>query len=387
MLRVLSKPLQVLLALMVCVLVAAVCFQPTVGAFKLGEYAKTVKPGLSKRLASEFTAKKKLLKRELSEEDGDDEYEGEQMSAEAGNSMEGTESQEDDDGFVFRKVSKPTHVIKKRDRSGSNEASEEQDAVKPKSGFFDALKFWKSAESEEEIATAEEEASCTDKPAEQQGYPLFQWLKDYIKRKKSDSGEDDTSAEQPQEPATSSEDKSSFLSSVMDTVNVFKSTVSKAASVVSETASENLKFSLFDEDHEPPPPKPIISYEQFQKLLLQLPSFVPNYTNIFNIDCKRQGQIFERQLRAHKTWTLQLMDANAKLPSGILRGNINQLGDYDQCLGIATKIKVTEDQSIRFRGKYCLAHIELQHKDEDLRAPVSALHGKGALRSNFKDVR
>lgn len=46
------------------------------------------------------------------------------------------------------------------------------------------------------------------------------------------------------------------------------------------------------------------------------------------------------------------MDANAKLPSGILNGNLNQLGDYDQCLSV--------DASKRdLKGKYCLASVQL----------------------------
>jgi hypothetical protein len=334
------------------------------------------------------------LKRELFD-DEETEYEGEQVSEEDVVSVEvgGNESLEEDEeeSFIFKKVRKEHHVIHKREPTPSaetesveqEEEEEEEDEEidssesKKKTSFFDALKFWKTESSEEQEQIAdEEEASCSEKF--EKGFPLFQWLKDYIKGQKSEEAPAPVS-----EPVTTS--PPSFLSTVMDTVKVFQSTVSKAATVMSETATENLKFSLFDENYEPTP-KSVITYEEFQKLLLQLPSFVPNYTNIFNIDCKRQGQIFERQLRAHKTWTLQLMDANAKLPSGILRGNINQLGDYDQCLDIATKIKVTEDQSIRFRGKYCLAHIEIQAKDEVLRGPVHLMHGKGSLRSNFRDV-
>jgi hypothetical protein len=400
MLRTLSNPIRVLILIGTCVLIASIALQTPVDAFKLGEYAKSVKKSdattqqtfAKKTTFNDFSSKKKVLKRELFD-DEETEYEGEQVSEEDVVSVEvgGNESLEEDEeeSFIFKKVRKEHHVIHKREPTPSAEAEsveqeeeeeeEENDSSenKKKTSFFDSLKFWKteSSEEQEEIAD-EEEASCSEKF--EKGFPLFQWLKDYIKGQKSEETPAPVS-----EPVTTS--TPSFLSTVMDTVKVFQSTVSKAATVMSETATENLKFSLFDENYEPTP-KSVITYEEFQKLLLQLPSFVPNYTNIFNIDCKRQGQIFERQLRAHKTWTLQLMDANAKLPSGILRGNINQLGDYDQCLDIATKIKVTEDQSIRFRGKYCLAHIEIQAKDEVLRGPVHLMHGKGSLRSNFRDV-
>lgn len=42
------------------------------------------------------------------------------------------------------------------------------------------------------------------------------------------------------------------------------------------------------------------------------------------------------------------MDASAKLPSGILGGNFNDLGDYFQCLGINEVIN-----NMEIEGKYC----------------------------------
>lgn len=44
-------------------------------------------------------------------------------------------------------------------------------------------------------------------------------------------------------------------------------------------------------------------------------------------------------------------DATAKLSSGLLNGNVNNYGDFDQCLD-------TIANSDRFQGQYCLAHIE-----------------------------
>lgn len=47
-----------------------------------------------------------------------------------------------------------------------------------------------------------------------------------------------------------------------------------------------------------------------------------------------------------------MYDASAKFPSGILNGNINQFGDFDQCLRAA-------DKNDMFRGQYCLTTIQL----------------------------
>lgn len=127
-------------------------------------------------------------------------------------------------------------------------------------------------------------------------------------------------------------------------------------------------------------------YEQFEKILLNVPSFVPNYTKIFNFECQMQGQIFERQLRGHKPWTHQMIDSTAKITTGLLRGNMNQLGDYDSCTGIATKVKVTNEESVKIRGKYCLAHIEITAFEEDLKKPLHLIQGKGLLKSSLDDV-
>jgi hypothetical protein len=50
-----------------------------------------------------------------------------------------------------------------------------------------------------------------------------------------------------------------------------------------------------------------------------------------------------------------VLDANAKLGSGILRGNIKSLGHYDECV---------ETEGPDFTGQYCLStlHIHSQHK-------------------------
>ena len=80
------------------------------------------------------------------------------------------------------------------------------------------------------------------------------------------------------------------------------------------------------------------------------------------------------------------MDASAKIPSGLMRGNINQLGDFDLCVDIAKRIKVTDNESIRMKGKYCLAHVDVTSTDDDLKLPVHLMQGKSFLRSTRNDV-
>lgn len=48
-----------------------------------------------------------------------------------------------------------------------------------------------------------------------------------------------------------------------------------------------------------------------------------------------------------------VLDATAKPMPGILTGNLQQFGNYDQCLSISAKINVSET----IEGKYCMAII------------------------------
>lgn len=52
-----------------------------------------------------------------------------------------------------------------------------------------------------------------------------------------------------------------------------------------------------------------------------------------------------------------MYDSNAKLPSGILHGNVNQYGDFDLCFD-------SESSDKKFRDQYCLANIQMTVPDD-----------------------
>lgn len=133
-------------------------------------------------------------------------------------------------------------------------------------------------------------------------------------------------------------------------------------------------------------PRQVLSPQHFENLLLSVSSFVPNYTNVESIDCRRMGQIFQRQVRGQKLWALQMMDASGKISSGLLRGNANQLGDFDACMEIRTKVKIKENQTVKVKGKYCLASIDVVAEDDDLKLPVHLLQARNMFRSHVDDV-
>lgn len=70
------------------------------------------------------------------------------------------------------------------------------------------------------------------------------------------------------------------------------------ATEVSDDYKDN-KTIKFKHSKEP------MNVDTFDRLLLEIPSFTPNYSKIHNIDCRRQGQIFQRQLRGQRHWALQ----------------------------------------------------------------------------------
>jgi hypothetical protein len=79
-------------------------------------------------------------------------------------------------------------------------------------------------------------------------------------------------------------------------------------------------------------------------------------------------------------------DSSAKLPSGILRGNANQLGDYQQCLA------VTADDPFSIRGKYCLALLDVHSTAVNssdtvsLQQAVDLAQSYGFIKSSYTDV-
>lgn len=74
-------------------------------------------------------------------------------------------------------------------------------------------------------------------------------------------------------------------------------------------------------------------------------------------------------------------DASAKIPSGILNGNLNQLGDFDQCVNSASP-------DGKFTGKYCLAYIQIKVPQQypRLTAIRKLVQSHDAFVNDFDDV-
>ncbi|KAB0799351.1 hypothetical protein PPYR_07231 [Photinus pyralis] len=70
-------------------------------------------------------------------------------------------------------------------------------------------------------------------------------------------------------------------------------------------------------------------------------------------ECYKQIEIFQSDLADAKLWPITMLDANGKLESGILGGNLAMVGQYDECLGIIENINGSQ-----IEGQYCTALVE-----------------------------
>ncbi|KAJ6639370.1 O-acyltransferase like protein [Pseudolycoriella hygida] len=76
-----------------------------------------------------------------------------------------------------------------------------------------------------------------------------------------------------------------------------------------------------------------------------------------------------------------LHDSTAKISSGILNGNVNLFGDYDQCLKI-------EGPANDLKGKYCLTYLQVsipKHMPR-LKHLYDLMHSHSAFISEFDDM-
>lgn len=74
-------------------------------------------------------------------------------------------------------------------------------------------------------------------------------------------------------------------------------------------------------------------------------------------------------------------DASGKLSSGVLNGNVNQFGDFDQCLSV----KVPDNN---LQGQYCLTYLQ-PRESQSLKYTNylrQLLQSHDAFKSSFDDV-
>ncbi|CAG5073949.1 Similar to Oacyl: O-acyltransferase like protein (Mus musculus) [Cotesia congregata] len=83
--------------------------------------------------------------------------------------------------------------------------------------------------------------------------------------------------------------------------------------------------------------------------LLKIPEIYLSRNNSREAKCDGQMKIFENALQKYERWALKMLDASSKIPSGLIQGNIKDLGMYDQCIAV----NVTVGNEI-IRGQHCM---------------------------------
>lgn len=81
-----------------------------------------------------------------------------------------------------------------------------------------------------------------------------------------------------------------------------------------------------------------------------------------------------------------MLDATAKIPSGILQGNGIQLGDFDQCLGSRARVQLESGSVVKVQGQYCLARLDVKADHPELELPVHLAQAKNLIKSRIDDV-
>ncbi|XP_016976550.1 nose resistant to fluoxetine protein 6 [Drosophila rhopaloa] len=72
-----------------------------------------------------------------------------------------------------------------------------------------------------------------------------------------------------------------------------------------------------------------------------------------DMECLADLAVVTRDLSSFKVWALKMIDSWGLLPAGVLVGNFWDLGNFDECIGIAHA--VTTRHSVK--GKYCLTKL------------------------------
>lgn len=109
--------------------------------------------------------------------------------------------------------------------------------------------------------------------------------------------------------------------------------------------------------------------------------------------CSRQASSIVRAALLGHVWALKWVDANARVPAGLLSGNVNQLGDFDECLTLHAESTQDGDEDancppVPTKASYCLAAVALDLGEEAhpaARQISTLLHSFTPFNSNFSD--
>lgn len=85
-------------------------------------------------------------------------------------------------------------------------------------------------------------------------------------------------------------------------------------------------------------------------------------------ECANHTRLFLEEVAQTRPWALQMLDASAKLPSGILQGNFDWWGSYSECVRTVRKSDSGTGPGPRalFSGQYCSVKVTLNVSGSEL---------------------
>ncbi|XP_015511171.2 nose resistant to fluoxetine protein 6 [Neodiprion lecontei] len=81
-------------------------------------------------------------------------------------------------------------------------------------------------------------------------------------------------------------------------------------------------------------------------------AMIPSIVNSSDTSCKDEFTALIQAFQSTEEWAFEILDASSKIQSGIMTGNIRDLGMYDECLQASGHY-----DNISVRGKYCTVRI------------------------------
>nr|XP_013190090.1 unnamed protein product [Amyelois transitella] len=127
--------------------------------------------------------------------------------------------------------------------------------------------------------------------------------------------------------------------------------------------SDNAGSYAYEEgrkDPEEPPVEKSPDYASSVVLASDLLSLTSAVARVKERACREQGYKFLDGLLLNKRFALQMFDASAKSPQGLLFGSSYHLGNFDECVEISDKL----DKNLPIEGQYCLAAIKWRESEE-----------------------
>jgi len=70
------------------------------------------------------------------------------------------------------------------------------------------------------------------------------------------------------------------------------------------------------------------------------------------------GYTLQQASQQNAEWALRMIDASTKLPDGLLYGNLDSMGHWDECLGV--------DSGTGFTGKFCRVTLTFQNPPPEI---------------------